>query len=131
MIRSSTKILIAEFTDSELHHIRGLLTERFHKEVAIQLSDCDLVLDPETGETTPCPAVLWHEEDTNFVAFKVGMFRFRAQFFYTPHEQYSTDIEEYSELHECVTAVLNAHSNHKRDSHHNISDKSKNSRQIK
>ena len=50
------------------------------------------------------------------------MFRFRTQFFYTPHEQYSTDIEEYSELGECVTAILNARANHERKKHQNDSD---------
>jgi len=130
MIRSLTKTLTPEFTDSELHYIRDLLRKHFHKEVEIQIADCDLVLEPGTGETVPCPAVLWHEENTNFVAFKVGMFRFRAQFFYTPHEQYATDNEEYTGLHECVTAVLDARSDHQREHHHNDSDESGKSGQL-
>jgi hypothetical protein len=123
--------VIPEFTDSELHYIRDLLTERYHKEVEIQLANCDLVLEPGTGETVPCPTVLWHEENTNFVVFKIGMFCFRTQFFYTPHEQYSTDIEKYSELGECVTAILDARSNHERENHHNNSDESGDSKQTK
>ncbi len=121
--------MIPEFTDSELHYIRELLTKRFHKEVDIQLANCDLVLEPGMDVTVICPTILWHEEDTNFVVFKIGMFRFRTQFFYTPHEQYSTDIEEYSELGECVTAILNAQSNHKREKHLTNSEESGNSRQ--
>ena len=128
--RPPTKILIPEFTDSELHDIRELLTKRFHKEVDIQLADCDLVLKPGTGETAACPTVLWYEENTNFVVFKVGMFRFRTRFFYTPHEQYSTDIEEYRELGECVTAILDARSDHERENLKNGSDKSGNSSRI-
>jgi len=107
---------IPEFTDAELHGIREMLTQRYKKDVEIQLADCDLSLDKNDPEkTTSCPTVFWHERGASFVVFKTGFFRFRSQFFYTPHEQYGTGIEEFSELDECVAAVLQTQSDHERE----------------
>jgi hypothetical protein len=110
-----TKTLISDFTDPELHEIREMLTHRYEKDVEIHLADCDLPLEPESENTVSCPTVFWHESGANFVIYKIGMYRFRTQFFYTPHEQYSTNTEEYYELDECVSAVLNAEDKHDRD----------------
>lgn len=124
---------IPDFTDSELHGIREMLTQRYKKDVEIQLADCDLILDRNTGEPVPCPTVFWHERGANFVVFKTGFFRFRTQFFYTPNDQYGTGIEEYSELDECVAAVLQTQSDHEREreginAHNPVPDSGKNSK---
>ena len=107
--------MIPEFTDSELHNIREMLVQRYQKEVEIQLADCELMLGKADTETVSCPTVFWYERGANFVVFKVGMFRFRSQFFYTPHEQYGTGIEEFNELDQCVAALLQTQSDHERE----------------
>jgi hypothetical protein len=107
--------LPSDFSDAELYNVREMLTQRYKKDVEIELADCELRLDRNSGETTKFPTIFWHERGTNFVVFKVGMFRYRTQFFYTPHEQYGTGIDEYRELEECVAAVLQTQSDHERE----------------
>ncbi|MXZ80164.1 MAG: hypothetical protein F4Z15_02070 [Gammaproteobacteria bacterium] len=104
-----------DFTQTELHRIREMLTQRYRKEVEVQLADCELSLD--MGETEPmsCPTVFWHERDANFVVFKISPFRFRSQFFYSPHEQYGTGIDEFNDLDQRVAALLQTQSDHERE----------------
>ncbi len=107
--------LVSDFTDSELHNIREMLTQRYKKDVEIELADCELVLDKKSEEVTHCPTVFWHERGANFVVFKVGLFQYRTQFFYTPHEQYGTGIDQYNDLDECVAAALQTQADHERE----------------
>ncbi len=108
-------LLASEFTDSELHNIREMLTQRYKKDVEIELADCEFVLDKNSDQTTSCPTVFWYARGANFVVFKVGLFQYRTQFFYTPHDQYGTDIEQYTDLEECVATVLRTQSDHERE----------------
>ena len=106
---------VPDFTDQELHEFREILTRHYGSEVEIQLADCDLVLQPESEEVTGCPTVFWHQDGTNFVVFKTGIHAFRAQFFYTPHEQYGTDTLEYPNLESCVKDILHTRAGHVRE----------------
>ncbi len=102
-----------EFTDAELVAIRELLVQRYRgAEVEIHLADSELALDDGLHN---CPTVYWHERGANFVVFKLGHFRYRTQFFYTPHEQFGTGIDEYTSIEECVAAALQTQSDHERD----------------
>ena len=107
--------LVSDFTDSEMHNIREMLTQRYKKDVEIELADCELALDKKSEQVTHCPTVFWHERGANFVVFKVGLFQYRTQFFYTPHEQYGTGIDQYHDLDECVAAVLQTQADHERE----------------
>jgi len=107
--------LTSNFTDSELYNVREMLTQRYKKDVEIELADCELQLDKSSELTTNCPTIFWHQRGANFVVFKVGAFRYRTQFFYTPHDQYGTGIDEYNNLAECVAAVLQVQSDHERE----------------
>lgn len=112
----------AEFSDSELALIRELLAQRYRTEIGgieIHLADSELLLERDENphqqaQPVTCPTVYWHARDANFVVFKCGDSRFRTQFFYTPHEQFGTGIEEYTRLDECVAAVLQTQSDHER-----------------
>ncbi len=111
----------AEFTDAEIAAIREMLVQRYRREVEIHLADSELLLDKgeldkDGGEpvTVSCPTVYWHELGANFVVFKCGDSRYRTQFFYTPHEQFGTGIEEYARLDECIAATLQTQSDHER-----------------
>lgn len=108
--------LTPEFTDAEIAGIREMLVQRYRKSVEIHLADSDLCVGGESErDSVSCPTVYWFERGANFVVFKIAAFRYRTQFFYTPHEQYGTSIDEYTDLDECVAAVLQTQSDHERD----------------
>ncbi|MGI9311687.1 MAG: hypothetical protein ACR2P7_09210 [bacterium] len=116
-----------EFTPAEIAAIREMLVQRYRKEVEIHLADSDLMLDANDGDddgdgdgdgergAITAATVYWHERDANFVVFKIAPSRYRAQFFYTPHEQFGAGIEEYDDLDQCVAATLQAQSDHERE----------------
>ena len=115
---------VFEFTDAEIAAIREMLVQRYHTEVEIHLADSELVLDKrqadkaedagDNPDTVNCPTVYWHERGANFVVFKCGESRYRTQFFYTPHEQFGTGIDEYDRLDECIAAALQTQADHER-----------------
>lgn len=107
--------VIPDFTDAELQTIRDVLNQRYRKAVEIQLSDCEILLNQDDAEPLSCPTVFWYERNANFVVLKIGQFRYRSQFFYTPHEQFDTGIEEYTQLEDCVTTLLQVQSDHERE----------------
>ncbi len=102
-----------EFTDAEIAAIREMLVQRYRKEVEIHLADSEIRLDKDGGAVS-CPTVYWHERGANFVVFKVAPMRYRTQFFYTPHDQFGTGIDEYHALDECVAAALQTQADHER-----------------
>ena len=102
-----------EFTDAELASIREMLQQRYRQEVQIHLADSELLLGDDDAAQR-CPTVYWHERDANFVVFKCAPGRYRTQFFYNPHEQYGTGIDEYTDIEQCVAAVLQTQSDHER-----------------
>ena len=113
---------ISEFTDAEIADIREMLVQRYRQEVEIHLADSELRLDgpdtpdtPDAPDTVHCPTVYWHQRGANFVVFKCGEARYRTQFFYTPHEQFGTGIDEYRRLDECVAAALQTQADHERE----------------
>ncbi len=110
--------IVIDYTDQELHCIREFLTSHYAKEVEIQLADCEWVLTPKpaesTAESTICRTVLWHEQGANFVIFKTGVGTYRARFFYTPREQFSTDSVEFTHLQTCLAEVLETRKHHHR-----------------
>lgn len=105
---------IPDFTDSELWVIRSALTERYGRPVEVQLADAELRLDPGARELTVCPTVFWKERGASFAIFKVGEQRFRNQFFYSVRDQYGTGRDEYSDIAECVTVLLQVQADHER-----------------
>jgi hypothetical protein len=127
--------MIPDFTDSEIDIIRQLLTQRYQKDVDLHLADSEITLHlnnngpnhsgpdssepensrPDSAEAVSCPTVFWHERGANFVVVKAAMFSYRTQFFYTPLEQFGTGIDEYSDLEQCIAAVLQTQSDHKRE----------------
>jgi hypothetical protein len=103
------------FTESEISTIRNLLTQCYQKDVEIHLADSEVILSPDEQESKQYPTVFWHAREANFVVIKTGMLTYRTQFFYTPHDQYGTGNDEYSDLEMCVAAVLKMQSDHERE----------------
>ena len=103
---------IPDFNDSELWIVQTTLKERYNQNVDIQLADSELRLSPTTQELTWCPTLFWQKDSVNFVVFKVASGRYRCQFFYSGNEQYNTGIEEYDNLSDCVTTLLQVQADH-------------------
>ncbi len=105
---------IPEFSDSERWVIRVTLKERYAKEVAIELADAEIRLQPSARELTLCPAVFWSERGCNFVVVRVGDAAYRCQFFYHGYEQFGTGREVYDNIGECVTDLLQVQADHEK-----------------
>ncbi|NOZ10821.1 MAG: hypothetical protein GXP09_07285 [Gammaproteobacteria bacterium] len=103
---------INDFSDTEMWTIQTTLKERYGKDVEVQLADVDLRLSPADRETTSCPALYWSERDANFVVAKLGDERFYCQFYYRGHEQFGVGRDEWDNLAECVTTLLQVQADH-------------------
>ncbi len=98
---------IPDFNESELWVIKSTLKERYRQDIDIDLGEAEIRLRPGDRELTPCPVALWRiEGGAGFVIFKSGAERYRCQFFYRVHQQYGTGIDEYDNIAECVTSLL-------------------------
>ncbi len=109
---------IPEFTDYELQLVRGILARHYKKDVEIELADCEFLTDKTADNSTSCPTVFWYEQGANFVVFKIAPLQYRTQFFYTPHDKFGTETEEYADLEQCVTGVLTAQLDQTREIQH-------------
>lgn len=109
-----TQETIPDFTDTELWTIRQTLRERYGRDIETQIGDAEIRLYPEDRTLTVVPALVWSERRANFVVFKSGPGRYRAQFFYRGFQQYGTGREEYDDLGICVTTLLQVQSDHER-----------------
>lgn len=113
---------MSEFTDAELVSIREMLLQRYRTPIEIHLADSETCIDTDQlaskdydhANTVSCPTVYWHARGANFVVLKIAPYRYRTQFFYTPHDQFNCGIEEYTDLDECVAAVLQIQADHER-----------------
>lgn len=105
---------IPDFTDAEIAAVRGVLVRCCRRDVLIHLAQSEFSL--EDDGTVGCPTVYWHERGANFIVFKCAADRYRARFFYTPHEHFGSEIGEFDHPGECVRAVLRAQAEHERAS---------------
>lgn len=103
---------IPDFNDTELWVVRQAVTERFRKQAELQGADAELRLDPSDRELTLCPVLYWREYRAQFVIFKTGDHNYRNQFFYSVRDQYGTGRNEYTDLGECVTTLLQVQADH-------------------
>lgn len=105
---------IPDFTETELWTIKEALRERYRygSQVELQLADAELRLDPNEPVMTWCPTVFWQVDVVSFVIFKTAPERYRCQFFYSAKEQFGTGIEEFDNIAECVTVLLQTQADH-------------------
>lgn len=97
---------ISDFSDAQINAVQGLVNERFGEQVELHLGDGEIQIDPIKSELTECPVIFWNARKCNFVVIKTGEDQFRAQYFYTPHEQASTHQAFFTTVEDCVLAVL-------------------------
>lgn len=105
---------IADFSGAELWVIKSTLRERYGRPVEPEPAEAELRLDPHSTELVVCPSVYWEQRGARFIVTKTGDGRYRCQFFYSVREQYGTGIEEYNDIGECITALLQVQADHER-----------------
>ena len=106
---------IQDITETEHWTVETTLKERWaEKEIEIQLADVEIKLYPDDRDTTECPAIFWQVDDASFVIIKTGEKNYRSQFFYRGYQQYGTGKIEYDDLADCVTSMLQVHSDKER-----------------
>jgi len=98
--------MIPDFTETEIWLVQSALKERYGKDVDVQLADGEIRLSSADRELTEVPVLFWHERGANFVIFKTGPQRYRSQFYYRLHEQFSTGVDEFDDLSECAVTTL-------------------------
>jgi hypothetical protein len=103
---------IPDFTQTEQWVVHTTLKERYGHDKEIQLGDSEVRLNPSAMELTEVPVLYWEHADCHFVLFKVGDGRYRSQFFYRGFEQFSTGIDEYDDIGDCVVSLLRAQADH-------------------
>jgi len=106
---------ILDYTDAELETIRALLKQRYKSDIEVHLADAEVQLDPEASQLSEFPTAYWYVRDCNFLIVKTGFSEFRCQFFYEPNDQFGTDHAYYTDLEECVAALLQVQSDHARE----------------
>jgi hypothetical protein len=107
---------IVDYTDEQVSAVQTLINNHYGEETELQLGDSEVQIDPKLEEVTPCPVIFWNASECNFVIIKTGEDQYRAQYFYTPHEQVSTQQVFFTVVEDCVNAILREQSNDERKS---------------
>lgn len=109
---------INDFTESETWVINTTLKERWPREtVELQMADVEIKMFPHDRELTVCPAVFWQYDETSFVIIKVGDRAYRSQFYYRGYQQYGTGKQEFDDITDCVTTLLQVHADKESEKH--------------
>jgi hypothetical protein len=103
---------IPDFTASELKLTNQTLLERYGHMVALQNADAEVQLEPDSDVLTTCPVIYWEERGAHFVVFKLGVSRFKAQFFYSETTQYGTGKDDFDNVGDCVITLLQVQADH-------------------
>lgn len=108
--------LISDYTDEQLNAVQALINSRYGEETELHLGDSEVQIEPQIKVVTVCPVIFWNARNCNFVIFKTGQDQYRAQYYYTPHDQASTQQVFFTAVEDCVKAVLREQSDHERES---------------
>ena len=107
---------ITDFTDEQVNAVQTLINQRYGEETELHLGDGEVQIEPGKEELNTCPVIFWNARECNFVVMKTGEDQYRAQYFYTPHDQASTQQVFFTVIEDCVRAVLGEQSDHERES---------------
>ncbi len=103
---------IPEYTASEIQAVQDAIDRRYGRSMVIEVVETELRLHPDDREVTPCPALYWEGRAARFLVTKTGESRYRPLFFYRVRTVYTTDLLEYDNLQDGVTAILKAQADH-------------------
>jgi hypothetical protein len=104
---------IPDFTEAEIKLASQTLRERYGRDIPVEIADAEIGIG-DNAELTTCPVMFWEERRANFVVFKTGESRYRAQFFYSEAQQFGTGKNEFDNLGDCLVTVLQVQSDHER-----------------
>ena len=105
---------IVDFSAAELRLAEVTLLERYGRAVPIETGEAEIDASGGGVELSTCPVLYWEERGAHFVVFKVANDRYRAQFFYTEAQQFSTGKATFDNLGDCLITVLQVQSDHER-----------------
>ena len=97
---------IPDFSSSDLHLVQATIKERFGREAEIKQAETEVRISPADRELTVCPALFWIVDDCAFVISCTGPAAYRAMFYYSVKDRFSTAKEEYDNLGDCVISLL-------------------------
>lgn len=106
---------VADFTDAELRLVNQTLLERYGEAVPVQVADAEIELVAGSSALTTCPVLHWEARGANFVIFKLGDGRYRAQFYYIETQQFGVGRDIFDNLGDCVVTALQVQSDDERD----------------
>lgn len=98
---------IPDYTEKERAIVQNTIAKRWNKEmVEFQLADVEVQIDPKKPDLTECPALFWLVNGCSFIIIKCGEACYKCNFFYKELEQMGTGIEEYDDLQQYITTLL-------------------------
>lgn len=103
---------IPDFNDMERLVVETTIKERFGYSVEVLSADAEIGMDSGDDELDEVPVLYWQERECQFVIFKVADNRYRNQFFYSAKDQFGTGREEYDDIGDCVSTLLQVQSDH-------------------
>jgi hypothetical protein len=103
---------VPPFSKSERWVVDKALEERFGSQMNVEEAETELRLHPSDRELVVCPALYWQGGGCHFLICKVKEGIYRSQFFYSVREQYSTGIEDFTDIGECVVTLLQMQADH-------------------
>jgi hypothetical protein len=103
---------IPDFTAFEIETVQKTINERFGQQMEIQFGDAEARLNPHSTDMTMCPVMLWKHDGCQFVIVKQGQHSYRPQFFYKVTEEYGTGVSQFSDMADCIIALLQVQADH-------------------
>lgn len=106
---------IPDFSDDQLNAIQKLVDSRYGVGTELELGDSEVQLDPGTEVMTLCPVIFWNARECNFMVIRASENQYRARYFYNPLDQFDTRQIQFTDVEDCVLAVLREQADHERE----------------
>ena len=106
---------IPDFSEQQFSTVQQLINARYKEDIELHLADSEIQVDPAILDFTVCPTLFWNARECNFVIIRTAEDQYRAQYFYTPHDQYPTQQSFFTVIEDCAAAVMREQSDYERE----------------
>ena len=106
---------IPDYTDEQVNAVQILINTRYGEDTELQFGDSEIQIDLQKKDISLCPVIFWNARDCNFAVMRTGEDQYCAQYFYNPHDQFSTQQVVFTDVEDCVSAVLREQSDRQRE----------------